>query len=189
MKKIILVATVSLLLMSNANAGFLIDYQGLKAKPISNSTIGTPDGFSLLNGQFFGLIEQVGEGFPSITNSFGDEMSLSDAIGMIMPGKWFAYIDSSFTETPEVSWDANGDNWLSVLAKVGKDNGLRYIVDWDQKLIQISQSKGFVKPDYNDPIVMHDKSSGREVFIYTDKKDSPGFLLINGEYLPVSIVE
>lgn len=183
MKNFVL-AGILISVASFSHAQFFIDYQGVKPKAHETKRH-TPDGYNLLAGKYFGLIEQIGEGNAESINSFGDDFGLDEALTMIMPGSWFAYVDSTIPALPNVSWQALGDDWLSVLARMGKEHGLRFVVDWDQSLIQISQSDGFIKPDYNDPISITDPKSGREVFIYTDDSNVQGHLLVDGEYIPI----
>ena len=174
----------ALLLSFNAHAQLFIDYQGVKPK-LEETSKHTPDGFRLLTGQYFGLIEQVGNGTPETISTFGEDFELDEALLMVMPEDWFAYLDESASELPTISWDALGDDWLSVLDRIGKEHGLHFVVDWDQQLIQISKTKGFEKPDYNDPLIVTDPSTGREVFIYTKQNEIQGHLLIDGEYVPI----
>lgn len=183
--------TLAALLASNTAAGgFYIDMQGIN-KPKAN-TSGVADGYKMLTGKYYGVIHEVGEGTPTKTNSFGDRSTIADAMFMIMPEGWFAYVDETVEEIPLVSWDAsqgNGQNWTDVLATIGKDYGLRYVVDWDQRLVQIDLEPNFVKPDYDDPIVVSDSEDRRQMFIYKKEPNLSGYLLKDGEYIPVKVTE
>ncbi|QCZ95528.1 hypothetical protein [Salinimonas iocasae] len=189
MKKTISSLALTVMLASNtATAGFYIDMQGLNK---AQKTIpGVADGYKMLTGKYYGIIHEVGKGNPSKTHSFGDSSTIADAMFMIMPDGWYAFVDETVEEIPLVSWDASHDKgqyWTDVLADIGKDYGLRYVIDWDQKLVQIDLEPDFTKPDYDDPIVVADSNDERQMFIYKKKPNLSGYLLRDGEYIPVKV--
>ena len=149
---------------------------------------GAPDGYRILSDKTYGIVHQVGKGDVGKTSSFGTDMPLKDAISILMPEKWIAYIDENVDIPRKVDWQAEETPWVNVLGRMGANYGYRFVVDWDQKLLQISPDEEFVAPDYNDPISLTDPESGRTLFIYSAKPDSKGgVILVDGEAIPVKL--
>lgn len=180
------VATLLLCASTTTHAHFFIDYQQVKEKE-QKSSLHVPEGFQLLTGKYHGLIQEIGEGQPHTVSSFGEAVEVADALGFLLPQDWFAYVDEQIEQLPQVSWDAKERPWTEVIADMGKQYGLRFIVDWDQQLLQISPGR-YVNNDTNQvdaPRLMRDDKTGREVFIYTQQTQPKGYIIIDGEYVPV----
>lgn len=171
---------------SPVQAHFFIDYQDVKEKIESQSRV-APEGFELLTGKYHGLIQEVGEGQANLVSSFGEEVEVSDALSFILPEDWFAYVDQRIEQLPQVSWDANERPWTHVIADMGKQYGLRFVVDWDQKLLQIAAGRAVNTEQIDAPRLMRDEKTGREIFIYTQETRPQGYMILNGEYVPVVI--
>ncbi|MFU1599906.1 MULTISPECIES: hypothetical protein [Alteromonas] len=173
-----------------AGAGFYIDMQGVKPKKQAQS-LGM-EGYNLLTGKYYGLVHEIGSGIPMTIKSFGEDSTLADALFFILPNEWFAYVDERVEELPRVTWDASvgeGQPWVEVLAQMGKEFGLRFTLDWDQKLLQVHTIPNFTKPDFNDPIVITDSKNERQLFIYKKEPNLSGYLVKDGEYIPVKVTK
>jgi len=177
-----------------AHANFYIDYQGLdkeqKSKmELPSKEVGPPLGYKLLSDSNFGLIHEIGKGKATKGSSASVEPTLlRDALQLIMPKGWQAYVDQQFVDLPKVTWEAVNEPWTDIIVRIGVNFGLQYVVDWDQQLIQITNDPDFTKPDFNEPTVMNDPETGKSVFIYsTDSKPTSGYLLIDGEMVKVTV--
>jgi hypothetical protein len=176
-----------------ASANFYVDYQGMNNTPSQEELRrlkGAPDGYRVLTDKTYGVVHQVGKGEVSTTSSFGADMTLKDAITMLMPAKWIAYIDENIEGPGKVDWQASNEPWIDVLGKVGANYGYRFVVDWDQKLLQITTDEDYLAPDYNDPITLKDPESGRTIFVYSAKPvNEGGVILVDGKVVPVKLVK
>lgn len=174
-----------LLLMPNLGlAHFFIDYQDV-TEPKLSATRANLDGFTLLTGKYHGLVQEIGTGIPNAISSFGEEVEIAEALAFILPEDWFAYVDEQIELLPQVSWDATEQPWLTVVADIGKAYGLRFLIDWDQKLLQIEPSHRQVIAKADQPTLVQDDATGRQVFIYTQETVPKGYIILNGEYVPV----
>jgi hypothetical protein len=165
---------------------FFIDYQDVKEKP-KEFQRATPDGFELLTGKYYGLIQELGNGSSQPISSFGEDVEISEALTLILPPDWFAYVDEQIELLPQISWDANQRPWTNVIADIGKQYGLRFLVDWDQKLLQIESSHRQKLDAVEQPTLMFDEKSGRQVFIYSQEIAPKGYIILDGEFVPVVI--
>ena len=188
------VASISCLALTSltANANFYVDYQGTDSKTVNAEELrrlkGAPDGYRILADKTYGVVHQVGKGSSVNIEIFGAELALKDAISMMMPDKWIAYIDENLEKPVSVDFQAKNEPWIGVLARVGINYGYRFVVDWDQKLLQISPDEDFVAPDYNDPIALKDPHSGRTIFVYSAKPIAKGgVILVDGKAIPVKL--
>lgn len=189
-----LAAAVPLICCSlSASANFYVDYQGLDLNNMSVQDLrairGKPEGYRVLADKTYGVVHQIGKGEVVMTDSFGTDMPLKDAISMLMPSKWIAYIDEGVKTPSNVDWYAKNEPWVDVMAQVGINYGYRFIVDWDQKLLQITPDENFTAPNYDDPITLKDPESGRLIFVYSAKpvNNGDGVLIVEGESIPVKI--
>lgn len=191
--KNVFLSTAMLTAAFSAQASFYIDNQGLEdpdaVKPIGELK-GAPEGYKVLSDNSYSSVHQIGKGLATKVSGFGSEMSLNDAMSMIMPNGWISYIDENVRKTGLVDWNSHGESWIKALAVLGASYGYQFIVDWDQKMIQISLKDGFVEPDYDQPIMMKDSESGRSIFVYSGKPvDKEGVILVDGKVVKVSISE
>ena len=69
---------------------------------------------------------------------------------------------------------------------MGKNYGLNFVVDWEQKLVQIQVDEDFTQPNIEQPTIITDSDGDREVYIYTKPAAKNGFLLKNGKIIPVT---
>jgi len=178
---------------SYSNANFRIDYQGLDKEKASAEKLrllkGAPDGYRLLTDKGLGFVHQVGTGKVANIDSFGADFSLQDAISLIMPNKWIAYIDENISNPRNVDWQAKDDPWVDILGRIGASHGYRFVVDWDQKLLQIAPESEYTEPDYDDPIELKDPESGRTLFVYSAKPISEGgVIIVDGQAVKVKLV-
>lgn len=198
MKKIQLaLVTVFMCQVSLVSANFYIDYQGtnenkaLDYQEMRNMK-GAPDGYRVLTDKSYGMVHQIGKpsGEYDKVNGFGTALTLKDTVSMIMPEKWIAYVDENLTTANEIAYQAKNEGWVNVLAQIGQNYGYRFIVDWEQKLIQVSPDRDYLEPDYNAPITLKDEESGRSIFIYSAQPVSTGgTILVNGKAMPFKIID
>lgn len=177
---------------SSANARFLIDYQGLdkelKVDSIQLREIkGAPDGYRVLADKTTGVVHQIGEPQPAKTYSFGTDFSLKDMASMLIPEKWIAYVDHNVEMPGSVTWQSHDEYWTDALERIGVNYGYRFIVDWDQKLLQVTSDKDFMTPEYDNPISVVDPESGRKFFIYSDDSTDGGVIIVNGKVIPLQV--
>lgn len=185
--------TGGLFLSSSASALFVVDYQGLdkeKARhAIARSKI-APEGYNVLTDKTRDIVHEFGRGNPSKITSFGDDMSLSDGISMIMPDGWVAFVDEDLSVPKTISWDAQNYAWTQTLRDVGINAGLRFIVDWDQRVVQIFGERGFKEPDITDAVEVVDPKTGKTLLIYPDGSGkTAGKLMHKDKTYPIRIVE
>jgi hypothetical protein len=181
----LLPVTLVLLITQTAQAKFYIDLQ--KEKPPTYQKNNT-EGYKLLTGQYHGRVFQVGEpiGIGAVTSE-GEDQSIEDSMFFILPSGWFAYIDEQTVTLPNVSWSANNTYFLDVLAELGKNYGMKFIVDWNQKLVQIEVNESFENPSFEQPSIITDSEGKREVYIYTKPSKTTGYLIKNGDITPVIV--
>jgi len=191
---ICLLGTCLLFTSSFASAKFYVDYQGLDKERESAEALrrmkGAPDGYRLLTNKSLSFIHEIGKGEAIEIDSFGAGFELKDAVTLIMPDKWIAYIDEHITVPKKVDWQAKNIPWTEALGIVGMNNGYRFIVDWDQKLLQVTLDENYTEPDYNDPVTLEDSETGRTIFVYSAKPVSEGgIMLVNGEPIKFKLID
>ena len=87
-----------------------------------------------MTGDYFGKVYPVGTPFDlGGVSSEGENQAIEDAMYFILPSGWYAYIDEQVTAFPTVSWSSSDDYFLDVLGHMGKNYGLNFVVDWEQK--------------------------------------------------------
>jgi hypothetical protein len=150
---------------------------------------GSLDGYRLFSDKTYGVVHHVGKQKKQTrVKAFGSDMALRDALTMIMPDRWIAYIDEQLVDPGNIDWQSDKMPWVQVLARIGINYGYRFVIDWDQQLIQIGSDKDFTKPDYNDPLMLTDPESGRSVFIYSAKPvNTGGVILVDGKAVKVKL--
>lgn len=186
-------SAAGLLISSNASALFYIDYQGMdkeKARHAIARRKVAPEGYNVLTDKSLNVVHQFGRGKAHKINSFGDGMSLSDGMSMIMPDRWVAFVDEDLSLPDMISWDAQNISWTKTLRDVGVNFGIRFIVDWDQKVVQIFGSRGFKKPDIASAVEVVDPKTGKTLLIYPDRGgNTVGRLMHKDKSYPIKIVE
>ena len=192
--KTYLTALVLITWSLDSSATFYIDYQGLdKSKPkneiIKKKDLISPDGYRLLTNELYGVVFQIGKPLkmPNIS-TFGDDASFKNAVATLIPPEWSAYIDEQLNANNTISFSADNEDWLKVLARIGNNYGYKFIVDW-QQLIQITKDEFYVKPDPNEP-VMVEGDNGQKYFIYKSKQSlSKGMMIVDGKVIRLNITE
>lgn len=191
-KKLSLLAAV--FTTSSFASGLYIDYQGLDTKKKTALELrkerGTPDGYVKYSDQYKGVIHEIGNGIAEKVTTFGVEQGFKDAVSIIVPKGWITYVDEQYQDIPLVTWEADQQPWVNVLANIGANHGIKYIVDWEQQVVQFTKDSSFVKPDYNQPAMLEDPNSKKKVFIYHREgitKAQKGFILLNGKMVPVKV--
>ena len=177
-----------------AQANLFIDYQGVTPKEKTVKELreaqGVPDGYSFYTNKYKGVIHEVGSGKPEKITQFGTDSDMKLALSMIVPDGWVVYAEEQFTKIPKVSWDSENEPWLTTLSKIGSNYGVRFIVDWDQQVVQISQDLEFVAPDFNQPVILDVPESDKKLFVYTNDSTSEskgGFILVDGKLVPIKV--
>lgn len=168
-----------------AQATFFIDYQGLDTEP--EIIIGPPDGFKVFADGTFKVLSEVGEGQADIRLGYGLEIDLDESMLMIMPDDWIAYIDEQINFERKVDW--TGDMpWTDVLLRLGNAYGLAFIVDWEQKMVQIvpgNEVEYFTLEDMQAHEVVH-PVTGATLYIHTaDQLSETGLLMVDGKHYRV----
>ena len=185
------IASIMMVVSFGSSASFYIDYQGLKrpATQIEKNEQLSMNGYRLLTDELNGLIFEVGTRTKEIEthSNFADDTELKYAISGLIPDGWKAFIDEKFTAFKPITYNSEGEPWLNVLARVGAKYGYKFVVDWENKQIQLSEDEYFVEPDLNKPVVVENEK-GESYFIYkTQKSNSKGYLIINGELVEIKV--
>jgi hypothetical protein len=182
LKKILICAALMPYL---AHANFYIDMQKEK---LPEKTPKSMSGYKLLTGDYYGRVFTIGEPVKiSAITSEGDDLPIQEAMYFVLPPGWFAYIDEQAIDLPEITWSANNSAFLDVLAEIGNNHGLYFVVDWTQKLVQIEVDEDFEKPNLDTPVVISDSSSDREIYIYSRPSKTSGYILRDGKIIPVTV--
>jgi hypothetical protein len=118
-------ATVALTVFSGAlataaQAGFDARLQPIQAPPPADFAGG-------------GAVTQLGEGVAAAAPGFGHELPLRQAMRMLLPEEW-SYIPSSDGGSLIVSWTGSR-TWLEALRQIGETYQVRFLVDWDHKIV------------------------------------------------------
>lgn len=186
-----LITTLALLLPFYVNASFYIDYQGLekpvKVKEQKNDLI-TPNGYRLLTNDLQGIVYEIGKRLEMANlSNFADDVTFKDGIGLVMPDGWSAYIDEQLSAKQSISFSAENEAWITVLARIGSSYGYKFVVDWEQRLVQISKDKYYIEPDPNEPIIT-EGNNGQKYYIYKSKQDvNKGMVIVDGQLIPLKI--
>lgn len=188
----VFLAVVSGLSMS-ASAVLVIDYQGLdkeKARHALARQKVAPEGYIVLSDKSRSVVQELGFGRATELSSFGDDIPLSDGLAMIMPDGWVAFVDEDLSLPDSISWDARGVSWTRALGDLGTNSGLRFIVDWDQKVIQVFGEKGYKQPKLTDAVEVVDPKTGKTFLIFADGDGkAAGNLVHKDKSYPIKIVE
>lgn len=183
----------ALFLVFNAEATFYIDYQGLEkpeGQQKAQKQLISPDGYRLLTNELGGLIYEIGsrEKTPVIS-SFAEDIEFKNGVGAIIPKGWSAYIDEKLTANNNISFSAENEDWLNVLARIGSNFGYKFVVDWQQKMIQITKDEYYIKPDPNEPLVV-EGDNGQMYYIYKSKQSiNQGLMIVDGEVVKLKITK
>lgn len=174
-----------------ANAAFYIDYQGLEKNndvKKQRKELISPDGYRLLTDDLSGLVYEIGNRKEvSSISSFAQDEVFKDVIGVILPKGWSAYLDEHLSGNEKISISANDEKWLNVLARVGNNYGYKFIVDWQQEIVQITSDEHYVKPNPNEPLSL-EGTDGQMYYIYKSKQSKDnGVMIIDGEVVPLKI--
>ncbi len=174
------------------NANFYIDYQGVDKPTLTlqqrRAAQGTPNGYKLLTDKTYGAIHQIGSGVAASITSFGHDFELKMAMHTLIPTGWIVYIDDQSPINKMVSWSAKNEQWIITLGRLGSDYGFRFIIDWDQQLIQMVKDENYQEPNENDPIIMSNPETGQKIFVYPTKQNiNGGVLIVNGKIIKTVI--
>ena len=189
-----LLSAAACVICSTANAKFFVDYQGLEIEAQerqekADAAEKKQERYRILTDKS-PVLEEIGTPAPTPTNSFGVDMPLRDAIALLIPDKWIAYIDKQIRNPGEVDFQAENEAWTRALATIGVNYGYRFVVNWDDKTIQIERDPSFISPDYSGPKAFTDADSGRVIYVYTDEqvgeKDA-NEIVVEGKKVPVRI--
>lgn len=177
----------------SVNATFYIDYQGLDKPNVEVKTqkeLISPDGYRLLTNDLGGIVFEIGvrEGTPPIS-SFAEDTTFKNGIGTITPVGWSVYIDEQLSVNKSISFNAQNEDWLNVLARIGSNFGYKFVVDWQQQMLQISKDEHYTQPDPNVPVVVKG-DNGQMYYIYKSKKSiNQGVMIVDGEVIPLKITD
>ncbi len=175
----------------SASAVLVIDYQGLdkeKARHALSRQKVSPEGYQAISDKAWGGVQELGQGRAAIISSFGAEQPLSDGLSLIIPEGWIAYVDEDSSLPSAISWDAKGIPWTKALGDIGTNNGLRFIIDWDQNVVQVFGERGYKKPDVTDAVEVVDPKTGKTFLIYPGRDGKPaGNIVHKDKTYPIKI--
>jgi len=171
----------------SANALFHVDYQGMSPAEL-NGQPEYPDGYRLLVDKSQAIVHEVGQPYQIITTSFGADIGIQEAAIGFLPEGWMAFIDEKLENPENVSWYAEKTSLIEVLRDISANHSYQFVVDYDQKLIQITDNKYFKPDHFNHPVELYEPNNDQNVFLYThDPKSEEGVLLIGGESYIVDV--
>lgn len=191
---------VLLSLSSISHAKFFVDYQGLDGQreeakkqqlaeeAAEKARASFKSDYIVLADKSLAVLEQIGVPRPTNTSVFGADMTLKDAMILIMPEDWIAYIHKDLKDISNVDFTGNEKAWTKVLANIGINYGYRFLVDWDKEQIQVLTDPTFERPDYNAPVAYKDGETGRVIYVYSENPEmnsDKSSLMIDGEAVPV----
>lgn len=119
-------ATVALTVLSGAfataaQAGFNAQLQPSQPPPSVDAATGASP------------ITQVGEGVAAAAPGFGRQLPLRQALRMLLPEEW-SYVPTADGDSLIVSWTGSR-TWLEALRQIGETYQVRFLVDWDHKIV------------------------------------------------------
>ncbi|MFK5894683.1 MAG: hypothetical protein QM504_15800 [Pseudomonadota bacterium] len=181
----LLFAALVALCATNANAVFLVDYQGLDKNGEKRRV--TPAGFNVIADRTYKVVRQIGTGNPEFRQGFGLQLSLADSLLSIIPDNWVSYIDMKIKFNKPVDWD--GDlPWTEVLTRLGNNYGLAFIVDWNQKMIQVVPGIDFNGKEKLEAVKVINPETGRTLYVHTsDALSDSGILIMDGNSYKVTM--
>ncbi|KZX57830.1 hypothetical protein A3709_19595 [Halioglobus sp. HI00S01] len=185
---------------SAAHAGFSVDYEGLDeeraARLEAEKRISgvAPEGFRVLTDNEVGVVYEIGdrpEGL-IVSPSRGSQIPFANAMNMIMPEAWVCYVSDDAPEIMLVSWEVSSGTWVDALTSLGHLSAIRFVVDWDKKVIQARSNNNFAAQRGADPVRLSSPDSG-DVFILTEDPEGEistgGVLLKDGGAITIEIQE
>ena len=182
---------LSFMTIGTAHASFHIDYQGLERpvkKQILKSDVSSPEGFRLLTDDLSGVVMEVGTRRKIINHSnYAQDTELKYAMSGLLPKGWSAYVDENILEEKSISFAADSEPWLNVMARVGVKFGYRFLVDWNNNIVQISEDV-YYKPEGESEHVIVEDDKGQTFYIYKTKQAlNKGYMIHNGDVIPIKI--
>lgn len=114
------VTVLSGALATVAQAGFNAQLQPSQAPP-SIDVAGTSP------------VTQIGEGVAAAAPGFGHDLPLRQALRMLLPEEW-SHVPTTDVDALTVSWTGSR-TWLEALRQIGEHYQLRFVVDWDRKIV------------------------------------------------------
>ena len=93
----------------------------------------------VLDNTYESLLEK-GKGVARKTDSFVDNLPLSDALKILVPDKWQVLKSKEIKLDKKVSWDGN-KKWTDVLRSIGDSKGYQFLVDWDKKQLVVTKGR------------------------------------------------
>ncbi len=83
------------------------------------------------------VVKEFGSGHASGYSGFGEEMSLSDSLSLIVPEGWTVRLADGVEPSSKVNWRASGDTWVEGLVGVMKDSAYSSRVFWDRRMVEV----------------------------------------------------
>jgi hypothetical protein len=85
------------------------------------------------------VVTQIGFGVPIPVMGFGNDLPLADSMDMILPESWtYSVTDDCDMSDKKATWEAHG-TWIDVLEKLGANENLRFLVDWKNNQVIVTQ--------------------------------------------------
>ncbi len=94
-------------------------------------------------------VTQVGEGIAAAAPGFGRQLPLRQALRMLLPEEW-SYVPTADGDSLIVSWTGSR-TWLEALRQIGETYQVRFLVDWDHKIVYSDRMRT-AKATESDPI-------------------------------------
>jgi len=158
-----------------------------------------PSGFRVLTDKQVGVVSEVGSRPGSITGGAGagSEMFLDDALAMLMPDAWVAYIREDAPDSLAVSWDVGDGSWLDALNQIGANLDVRFVLDWDEKAVRIGSNTDFRVAQAGGRYQYKDEETGRDIYVFSADPMSEyrridsdqGVVVVGSEAVAVQVVE
>lgn len=126
---------------------------------------------------------QPEQGAPKKIYGFGMEMALNEALIMVIPQDWTAYLHHNIQNPNTISWKAEGNDgqeWTQVLENIMADLDYTAEVHWDEQTITIREAQYTQTRKLRDEPARITDSDGNTFYITQDEPIGAGSLLING---------
>lgn len=154
---------------NSAQAVFKVNEKRHEPKPFSMAAL-SPD---------TPVIVELGKGASILSASKGNELPVDLAMVMILPDNWsIGENSSSSVLSKKVSWVSRGEPWKKTLYNLGARNQIRFLINWNKKLVTALPLNAIVKPDPN-RIVTKNKPTKSIKTAKTDLQKTRGLDLKN----------
>jgi len=108
----------------------------------------------------------------------GEDRPFTVAFDEIIPLDWKVYVHHSLDDERLVSWDSEGENWITTIYRLGMEYEYSFDVNWDMQWVLVNKSqKRYQLSQSDNPEI--------EVKGYLVEPGKLGEIYIDGKIIPV----